>query len=167
MFKLQSTHSADRLRISNYLMPFCDNDEEIYAFTKKVTLEKDIKLKEFNFKLLHGILPCNMNLMRWKIRHYDHCDVCGETQTIEHLLCKCQYVQPLWQVVKNVFDVDITFKCILGLEVAFEHDDVFTIVCFLIYKEWLLLSLENKDRNPVIALEYYKAEFQIISAHCS
>ena len=42
-------------------------------------------MKEFNFKVLHGILPCNLNLMRWKIRDSHECDICGETQTIEHL----------------------------------------------------------------------------------
>ena len=33
-----------------------------------------------------------------------------------------------------------------------------TLVSFLVYKEWLLLSLENKLRNNRIVLDYYKQE---------
>ena len=51
-----------------FLQPFCSVDDSIHIFMKKVLLEKEIKLKEFNFKLLHGILPCNKNLKRWQIK---------------------------------------------------------------------------------------------------
>ena len=104
-----------------------------------------MKLKGINFKVLHGILPCNLNLMRWKIRDSHECDICGETQTIEHLLLNCVHVRPLWQIVELVFEVDINFKRILGLDDQFEHDDILKIVSFLIYKDWLLPSLQNKD----------------------
>ena len=73
-------------------------NQEIGSFTKKVAFAKEIKLKEFNFKVLHFILPCYLNLMRWKIR-----DICAETQTIEQLLYMCVYVRHLWQIVEHVF----------------------------------------------------------------
>ena len=76
-------------------------NDDIYrqVFTNKVKTEKEIKLMEFNFKLLHGILPCNKNLEKWKIRSNDKCDVCGSSQTIDHLLYNCNYVRPLWRLV--------------------------------------------------------------------
>ena len=43
MFKIQSTPKSDTTRISNYLVPFCNNDEEVSAFTKKVALVREIK----------------------------------------------------------------------------------------------------------------------------
>ena len=55
-------------------------------FVNEIISEKEIKLREFNFKLLHGILPCNSNLKRWRKTNSDRCDVFGEKQTIEHLL---------------------------------------------------------------------------------
>ena len=79
MFKFQSTPKANIARIRNYLVPLCNNDEEVSVFTKKVALVREIKLKEFNFKVLHGILPCNLNLMQWKIRDSHKCDICGES----------------------------------------------------------------------------------------
>ena len=47
------------------LQSFCNVNDVIHVFTRKFLLEKEIKLKEFNIKLLHGILPCNKNLKRW------------------------------------------------------------------------------------------------------
>ena len=57
---------------------------------------------------------------------------------------ECCYVQPLWHTVEVVFNTDITYRRILGIEEDFDYDSIATILCFLIYKEWLLLSLENK-----------------------
>ena len=36
------------------------------CFTNKVKSEKEIKLKEFDFKLLRNILNCNKNLEKWR-----------------------------------------------------------------------------------------------------
>ena len=128
------------------------------AFTKKIKLEKEIKLKEFNFKLLHGILPCNRNLEKWKLKSNDQCDICSLPQTIEHLLYDCTYVKPLWKLIEKYLGVNIGYKQILGLDNLFKEDAIVTIICFLIYKEWLVLSLENKKRNRHISMSYHKGE---------
>ena len=99
--------------------------------------------------------------MRWKIRYDDNCDVCGEVQSIEHLLYSCCYVKPLWQVVNTVYGISVNFKQILGLDEMFTLTAITTIISFFIYKEWLLLSLKGKKRNPVIALCYFKNELNL------
>ena len=48
----------------------------------------------------------------------------------------------------------------MGLDPLFEYDAIATIVSFLIYKEWLLSSLENKQRNVNLDTIYYKSELQ-------
>ena len=55
----------------------------------------------------------------------------------------------------------ISFEQILGLDSLFEYDSITTIISFLIYKEWLLLSLENKQRNADLNMMYYKSELQL------
>ena len=161
MFKLQIIASHESMRISNFLAAYCAADKEMQAFSAKVVQTKEKKLKEFNFKLLHGILPCNKNLFRWKIRPCDICDVCQEIQTIEHLLYDCSYVKPLWNIVDLVYGTKVNFIQILGLDELSNYGSVTTLICFQIYKEWLLLSLENKKRNSVIALEYFKNEIKL------
>ena len=59
--KLDSISESSRDYLNRYNITR-DDDNYSHVFTKKVKFEKDIKLKEFNFKLLHGILPCNKNL---------------------------------------------------------------------------------------------------------
>jgi hypothetical protein len=117
----------------------------VRIFTSKLIRQNEIKIKEFNFKLFHGILPCNVNLKKWKIKDEGACDVCGLPQTIEHLLFDCVYVKPLWSLVENVCSETISFKKIVGVDKCFHHNNF--VLCFLIYKEWVLLSFQRKHRN--------------------
>ena len=90
--------------MTKYLRRYCDTDDS-YIYIEKVWLEKEMKLKEFNFKFLHGTLPCNKNLKQWKIRTCDSCDVCGKVQTTEHLFWNCRYIRSLWKIVESVLDI--------------------------------------------------------------
>jgi hypothetical protein len=103
---------SECVTISKYLekiVPDCNAES---VFSCKVLKEKEIKLKEFNFKVLHGILPCNNNLKKWRIRMSDLCDVCDCRQSIEHLLFECHYVKPLWNTIGNIFEIGVTFPII-------------------------------------------------------
>ena len=64
IYREQLTHDANITFVPKYLDSYCNSNNEILAFHRKVVLEKEIKLKEFNFKVLHGILPCNYNLRK-------------------------------------------------------------------------------------------------------
>ena len=157
---LDSSSESSRDYLNRYNV--VRNDERYCrVFTNKVKSEKEIKLKEFNFKILHGILPCNKNLEKWKIRGNDKCDVCEASQTIDHLLFNCIYVRPLWRIIERKFGVNIYFEQILGLDPSFEYDEIATIISFLIYKEWLLSSLESKHRSTNLDKIYYKSELQL------
>ena len=57
-------------------------------------------------------------------------------------------MKPLWYVVDLVFDTRVNFEQILGLDELFVHGSVTTLICFLIYKEWLLLSLDKLTCRP-------------------
>ena len=50
--------------MTKYLDYYSNNNNEIFAFHRKVVLEKEIKLREFNFKVLHGILPCSRKFFK-------------------------------------------------------------------------------------------------------
>jgi len=84
--------------------------------------------------------------------------MCDQQQTIEHLLYRCVHVKPLWQMINHVFRLNVNFRQILGIDTKFNQNPVTTIVCFLIYKQWLLLSLENKGRSQNSLLPFVKAE---------
>ena len=55
-------------------------------------------------------------------------------------------MRPLWQIVELVFEVDINFKRILGLDEQFEHDDIITIV-FFSYLQRLAVAIFTEQRS--------------------
>ena len=57
-----------------------------------------------------------------------------------------------------MFDINVSFETILGVDDFCEYDNIVTFVYFLIYKEWLVLFLENKSRKSNIMLQYFKDE---------
>ena len=57
----------------------------------------DAKLRNFQYKIMHHILPTNSFLSKCKIKETDKCDFCKtEKETLEHLFCQCKMVQTLW-----------------------------------------------------------------------
>ena len=63
IYKIRLACSANITTMTRYLDQYC-NDEYVtrIAFVKKLLKEPEIKLKEFNFKILHGILFMDANL---------------------------------------------------------------------------------------------------------
>ena len=147
--------------VSSFLQPFIHLASERNLFTRKVFNEKETKLKEYNFKLLHGILPCNVNLKKWRIKDSDICDICHDRQTISHLLIECQYVQPIWLKVNKLFNIVVSFPMLLGINVDLQYNCILTLVGFLIYKDWLLQSLDFKKRSVSPQICKFKSELQL------
>ena len=65
------------------------------------------------------------------------------------------------RIIERKFGVNISFEQILGLDPSFEYDEIATIISFLIYKEWLLSSLQSKHRSDNLDRIYYKSELQL------
>ena len=99
--------------------------------------------------------------MKWKLKLNNECDVCQQQQSIKHLLWECVYVKPLWEIVEKMCDFEITFDKILGIEECYSQNRILTLISFLIYKEWLLLSLDNKKRHGNIKFDIYKNELEL------
>ena len=58
-------------------------------------------------------------------------------------------------------DFEITFDKILGIEECYSQDRILTLISFLIYKKWLLLSLDNKKRHSNIKFDIYINELDL------
>ena len=121
---------------------------------------KENKIREFNFKVFHGILPCNYRLKKWKIKDCDKCDVCAEVQTIRHLLFDCKYSKPVWGVIESIIEKDITYMDVLcGLcGVGNGLKNYINLCAFIIFKEWLIFSLKNQQRPNICNLSYFENE---------
>lgn len=82
-----------------------------------------IKIRDFQFKILHRILPTKSYLKIIRREDNDVCNFCNkERETIFHLLFECQVVQSFWKSFKNwlLNNLDLEFELnemdiILGL----------------------------------------------------
>ena len=138
----------------------CDDINFDRIYIKNFCHIKDKKLAEFKFKVIHGILPCNVNLHKWKIRNTKACSICGHDESVEHLLYNCQYAVKIW----NEFNTSTGLKVDLH-DVILTHNDndsnfVICLVAYLMYKEWLMKSLDDNVRSNTPSMDNFKADLE-------
>ena len=72
-------------------------DEVFEAFNHLYTLTYDIKIRMFQFKVLHRIIPLNKFLFRIGIVEMYNCSFCHvEPESIIHIFCECNVTRNLW-----------------------------------------------------------------------
>lgn len=150
------------LFLEKFRLPFDMSEETV--FSRRICMEQEMKLKEFNFKLLHNILPCNSNLKKWKIRDSDSCDICNMDHTVMHLLFDCKHVFYIWNKVNIALGWTVEqYNIICGsTSENYKLDNiVITAISFFIYKEWLISSLENRKRSALLSTAYLKHELNL------
>ena len=65
--------------------------------------------------------------------------------------------QKIWTEYENVFNVILTdVNVLLGKDIDDESNLIISILCHLIYREWLDCSLENKTRKHILGLKVFK-----------
>ena len=70
----------------------------------------DTKLRWFQYRIVHRIIPTNRYLFKCKIVDSPLCNICNqEEETISHLMWECEIVQNFWSRLLNI----LKEKCIL------------------------------------------------------
>ena len=148
-----------------YIFQLCNelNITAEHVFKQQLCSRIEIKLREFNLKLLYGILPCNVNLVKWRKKDSDLCDICDCVQTIKHLLFDCHRANILWKLVEATFDITLKYcNIVCGIEnISSDICNIVTLLSFLLYKEWLLCSLESKSRSIKFPFQLYIYELSL------
>ena len=82
----------------------------IYELSFKVTMEN--KLRCFQYKVVHNILPTNSKLYKMKLRASPSCDRCNHPhENLLHLLYECPSTQIFWQIVIGWWNEKRSEKC--------------------------------------------------------
>ena len=137
------------------------NEEFSSVYKNKISGIKEKKLSEFNYKVLHNILPCNTNLVRWQKKDEKNCRLCNVEESIEHMLFHCIDARSVWEDFKNVTGIDVTLKHVITGDSLTHLDNLqITVVAYLIYKRWLLESKEIKQRLGVAKLNDFNCELR-------
>ena len=80
---------------------FCEWEAYLKAFKQLYVVTNSVKLRDFQYRLLHKRVPCNKVLYRWKIKSKPECDFCSMQGTIVHTLLECIHVHTFWTGVKS------------------------------------------------------------------
>jgi hypothetical protein len=71
---------------------------------------EDKTLAEFNFKLLHNILPNRKYLYKYKNINNESCLSCGEIEDTYHILMNCKHIKPKLKKIMNTLNVEFSIK---------------------------------------------------------
>ena len=104
---LMYTKTRDTIPVSQYYLKnkydILDNEcKDIFIMPYKTTL--DSKLRWFQYKITHNILPTNSWLLKVKIVNDDHCNLCNQSEeTIHHLFNECNVTNSFWNEMQALF----------------------------------------------------------------
>jgi len=128
------------------------NWKEIYLLPIKLTI--DTKLREFQFKLFHQIIPTNTFLFKCNIVSSSLCEFCNSNpDSIAHIFWECQHIQIFWTSFTDTFlkilnvEKNINFNCIAFCNLLEQNQDNYLLVNYLI-----LLAKYFKNAKTVFQL---------------
>ena len=142
------------------------NFENTHSFWSKIYIFKVLNLKipklaEFNFKLLHNIIPNGIIVSKWNKEVGKNCQYCNESESTKHMLFECKRVKIIWKNISNVVNVNITWKQIIcGFPMFVQTQRfmyinfVITATAYAIFKKKSYCKF-NKMNYAMINLKYY------------
>ena len=152
----QKVNSARTLRKWSNVFHFDIEWKRVYE--RKMKNQFEVKIAEFNFKLLHEILPTAYNLHKWKKIEQMSCIYCqSELHNGIHLFYECPYLGNIWDILSDILGTDITWETIvLGSGDIGENNKVVSLLSYVIYKKYLLDR--EKDKISTSLIQFIKKE---------
>ena len=93
-----------------------DYDRHQRSFVEIYRITNIVKLRSFQYRLLHNTVFCNNVLYHWKIKDSKICELCKtEPQNIEHLLWNCVIVRKIWTELENYFNDECNLTNVLTI----------------------------------------------------
>ena len=126
------------------------------TYLSRIGLIKDPTIKQFNWKYLHFIIPCRVNLYKWKISSTDSCIYCNRLHTVDHLLYDCADIKALWHKIKYIINIDCSKQNILIGNKYNSQDTIYVIslISYCIYKRYLKDNNLNTTSDITTKIKY-------------
>jgi len=126
-------------------------------YTQRLKQMREIKLKEFNFKILQNIVPCGNTISKWKTNITKECTVCGTSETTKHMLFDCDRVNVIWNDVSKIVNTEIKWENIVVGMITSDCDNssksfvnvLISIVAYALFKENSHCKFGNLDFKKV------------------
>ena len=147
-----------------------DSDcSDIFILPFKTTLNS--KLRWFQYRIIHNILPTNAWLFKINLKDVDVCTFCHkEKETITHIFANCEVVNVLWQTVKEYFDVipDLTpFIKLYGFIDADLEDSLIINQIILTVKYYVYKCKWEESRLSFNVVKHLIADIEKLENYCA
>ena len=146
-----------------------DLNEYLYNFIALRKVTDNVKLRDFQYRLLLGKIFTNDVLFKWNVVQDKKCEWCMETQTTKHLLWECIIVQDIWNYIKHTLFINdgytLTVANIFSNRVHNSTKHIYNVIV-LIVKQYLFQQkcLNNKPCSKnlqVIIKNHFRIEREI------
>ena len=141
------------LKWNNELNVQYDSDIWSTIFLKLAKTTKSTKLRYFQYRIFHRILPTNIHLKRFRIKETDLCSFCGEEQeTYLHLFVKCDIVKKCWKQTLEWLNRTASISMVLGLheESSNNYMDML-LLTFYLNILYILLDVSKYNHHYTIS----------------
>lgn len=127
---------------------FCkDIDWRDIWLKQTIKLTPNMKLAEFNFKMIHNNLPSGKLLHRWKIEDSDLCILCNVEDDYKHMFLECKRLKLFWtqiiRLLRNTLNITVKNNyelLVLGYRSTNDNTQtiniVLTLAKYTIFKSW-------------------------------
>ena len=130
------------------------------VFQFKFKYLKHNKIKQFNFKLLHNLLPLKINLCRWNLETDTSCMFCEEEETFTHIMLNCVPVSNFWIKVNDFMQSMLKVRLpieektlIIGYLIQNKKfklaNMIFIFAQYAIYKSYVMFKMNKKSFHSV------------------
>ena len=136
-----------------------ENFEDFTKICKHIyKVTKNTKLRDFQYRFMHNIIPLNDRLFKWKLKTSPLCDLCNQRkQTVKHFFWECSIAQSIWCKIKEIFiGEELTYTEVANLR----YNDRAIIGCIiLITKQYMY---RQKCMDLPITLPQLYAEIKLV-----
>ena len=113
---------------------------------------KENKIVEFNYKLLHNLIPHKHNLYKWKISNNPLCSFDGEIHDNVHLFVNCKQTKQFWlrfsDIVHILYKIKFSFNDSILIEgYKLENKRFKTLNFLIVYAKYAIYSTFIQAEN--------------------
>jgi len=117
-------------------------------------VSRETSLQSFQYKIFHRFFPCNYTLSIWYKDQNCLCNLCNQTDYLEHYFYFCPNVQHLWHAIqkwwKSILEVTINLNeiyILFGIPNTNTNDDsmIDVLNMCILYAKWYIFTCKKDN----------------------
>ena len=129
---------------------------------------KEIKLQEIQWKILHNVFPTNILLKRIGIKQSENCDFCNQRDFVEHYFFQCTRILKFWDYIKIMLFTKLNKRIVLNaynILLGIEQDDEQLTISEILYINKIItiakLSIIKSKNSNINVINIFENELRL------